>query len=328
MARIAAFVMSILALCVTAGCEHREFLYDVPSKRVPVTVEFDWKADPGANPEGMTVYFFRVGSKQTSGIAYDFKGREGGSLSLMPGVYSAICHNNDSDRHGFVGEASYDEFGLRLNDNRNAGDLHGNANSYLRNADERIAHSPDSMWVATIDMFAIDARDPLDPGRAEPIVLHFAMQPVVNHYTFHLRNPINFNKSLSVTATISGMAASVHPGRNSTGDETVTHLINMSPTADGNLRGDILAFGHCKGRPLDSRAGDEADVPHILIVYATMADGTRWSSVHDVTEQIHNSPTPDCVVLVDSVAFPQHGGGGGVSPSVGGWTGSSEPIGM
>lgn len=328
MSRIAAIIMSILVLCVTTGCEHREFLYDVPSKRVPVIVEFDWSADPGANPEGMTVYFFRVGSKQNTGFAYDFKGREGGTLSLMPGVYSAICHNNDSDRHGFVGEDSYDEFGLRLNDHRDAGDLHSNSNSYLRNADERIAHSPDSMWIATIEMFAIDSRDPLDPGRAEPLVLHFDMQPVVNHYTFHIKNPINFNKSISVSATISGMASSIHPGRGSTGDETVTHLFNMSPTADGNLRGDLLTFGHCKNKPFGARAEEDDDVPHVLVVYATMADGKRWSSVHDVTNQIHNSPTPDCVVLLDSIAFPKSTSGGGVSPSVGGWTGTSEPVGM
>lgn len=329
MTRAIAIIMSILALFANTGCQHREFLYEEPSKRVPVVVEFDWSGDPDANPKGMTVYLFRIGSKQSSSIAYDFKGREGGTLSLMPGVYKAICHNNDSDRHGFVGEDSFDEFGLRLNDHRDGGDLHSNSNSILRDAEERIAHSPDSIWVATIDMFVIDSRNPLDQGRAEPMVMHFDMQPVVNHYTFHITNPINFNKSISVSATVSGMASSIHPGRGTTGDETVTHLFNMSPTADGNLRGEILTFGHCKSRPLGARSDNDGDdVPHTLVVYATMANGERWSSVHDITNQIHNSPTPDCVVLLDSVAFPKPTSSGGVSPSVGGWTGSKEPIGM
>lgn len=322
-----ALVAVWIQLLITS-CEHREFLYEPLSRRVPVEVEFDWSDAPFASPEGMTVYFFRDGA--TSPIAYDFKGRDGGSITLAPGIYSAICHNNDSDRHGFVGSSSYDDFGIRLNDNRNAGDLNGNSHIQPRDSNERIAHSPDSMWVATIPMFEIKESDILATasakakGDAQAIVLRFAMQKVVNHYTFIIHNPINFTNSIYVSATISGMAGTHHPGRGMNGDETVTHLFSMTPSADGGLIGEILTFGHCGG---GSRA-DEGEPPHRFTVNAILANGSRWSSTHDVTDQIHNSPTPDCVVRIDSVAFPEQPGGegGGFSTSVEGWTGTRETI--
>lgn len=320
------FIMSLFSILLFSSCDHREFLYEKPSRRIPVKVEFDWTDDPGASPAGMTVYFFRAGSKSASPIAYDFEGREGGSLELSPGVYGAICHNSDSDRHGLVGEASFDEFGLRLNDHRDTGGLHSALLPRVDN--ERLAHSPDSIWIASIPVFEIPETDPLSKTKEGPVVLSFRMMTVVNHYTFIIHTPLNYTNSTYVSATISGMAGTVHPGRGVNGDETVTHLFDMKPTRDGGLRGDILTLGHCSGGPAGSRADEERT--HILVVNATLADGQRWSSTHDVTDQIHNSRLPDCVVRLDSVAFPKHtGSGGGLSPTVEGWTiGTHESVGM
>lgn len=325
-ARLMLLLSALLALAgMTASCDHREFLYENPSKRVQVTVEFDWSDDPGAMPEGMTVYFFREGSSARS--AFDFKGKKGGTISIMPGRYRAICHNNDSDRHGFTGEDDFDGFGIRLNDNRNAGDLLGR-NNYLRTGDERIAHSPDSMWVASLPLVEIEARDPVAPSA--PQIIRFRMLPVVNRYTFIIHNPLNFNNSISVGATVSGLAGTVHPSRGATGDETVTHYFSMSPLRDGGLFGEFLTFGHCGGRPLGSRSGEENEEgTHILVIHATMSNGKRWSSTHDITAQIHGSPVPDCVIRLDSLVFPEPPGGGGVAPTVNGWTnGTNEDISM
>lgn len=312
----------ILLVCIVAGCNHREFRTESPSQRAAVEVEFDWSLDPDASPAEMTVYFFRAGANYSRPIAYDLKGKNGGTVTLSPGVYAAICHNNDSDRHGFVGLNSFEEFGIHLNDNINTGGMQSGS-SYLKTGDERIAHSPDYMWVGSIAVVEIKSPDATSGGK--PQVVRFEMQPVVAHYTFHICNPENFNNSISVSATISGMAGTLHPGRGMTGEETVTHLFEMSPTPDGNLFGEILTFGHCGGNSLRSRA----DNAHILTIHATMADGKRWNSVHDVTDQIHNSPTTDCVIRLDSLSFPTSTGNeGGFSPTVGDWTGTQEPVGM
>lgn len=329
LARVSRLLWAMAVILIVTACNHREFEYELPSARVPVVVEFNWELDKDADPEGMTVYFYRDNS--TRAIAYDFSGKEGGQLTLLPGTYSAICHNNDSDVHGFVGYDSFDEFGLRLNDHRNAGNTQSFPAQRADGVEERIAYTPDPMWVSSIPVFVIEPSDNPDVKSRTPVVLRFDMQPVVHHYTVHITNPINFTGSMSVHATISGMASTVHPGKAVTGDETVTHHFTMQATSDGNLRADFLTFGHCGGNPLSSRVGDDDKELHILAVYATMPDGKQWSSVHDVTSQLHSSMTEDCVVRLDSVTFPagSSGSGGGWAPSVGDWGGGHrEPIGM
>lgn len=311
--------------CMLAACNHREFLMEEPSGRVPVLVEIDWSEDPEAAPAGMSVIFFRDGV--TRPVSYNLSGRDGGRVLLHPGIYSVLCHNNDSDRHGFVGTDSYHEYGIRLNDNRNPGSHYGISPGMLRGAEERIAHSPDSMWIASVETFEVHA--PLvAASKAEPDVLRLTMHPVVARYTFFIHNPVNFRRSMSVGATVSGMAGTVHPGRGATGDETVTHFFGMTPTDDGGLFGEFLTFGHCGGREVSSRADDVPDGTHMLTVHAVMADGSLWNYTHDITDKIHGSGQRDCEVHIDSIAFPPSGGGGGLSPTVGGWTGTKEEVGM
>lgn len=324
--RLARMLLMAVLACAASACNHREFLTESQSRRMPVAVEFDWTLDPEASPKEMTVYFFREGSKSTRPIAYDFKGRDGGKITLLPGTYAAIGHNNDSDRHGFVGYESYGDFGLRLNDNLNAGSTQGSP--HIRATDERIAHTPDPMWVSAIDV--VEIKDELTVGADSVQTVRFEMVPVVARYIFHVRNPINFNKSISVWATISGMASTVHPAPGMTGEETVMHMFDMQPTAEGNLYGEILTFGHCGGKQVRSRddaSGDDHG-PHVLTIHAAMADGKVWYSAHDVTSQIHGSATQDCVIQLDSITFPKGTSGGGFTPSVGGWTGDHEEIGM
>lgn len=323
---LALVVVSIFAL---TGCRHRDFLYELPSNKVPVTVEFDWTDEPDASAEGMTVYFFRVSPAASRAIVYDFIGRDGGNLSLSPGVYAAICHNNDPDCIGFVGADSFYDFGIRLNDNRASGWLNGPSVNAFKSGEERIAHSSQPLWVGSIASFEIKADDsPSSP--AQPRVVRFEMQNVVSRYTFFIHEPENYDKSIAVTASLSGLSGVVHPGRGMTGEETVTHLFNMAPLADGTLCGEFLTFGHCGGRSMGSRAGEAAVVvPHIMVIQATMPDGEKWTITRDVSDQIHTSEVTDCEIHLRELSFPEPGNaGGGIAPSVGGWTGSQENVGM
>lgn len=314
---MAGVMLLVILTDLLGSCRHREFLWEEPSARVPVSVEFDWSSDSTASPASMTVLLFRQGV--STPLIYDFKGHDGGRIMLMPGIYSAVCHNGDSDRHGYVGSESFENFGLRLNDNHNAGTRYGYSLAQIRSGDERIAHTPDSMWVAAIPSFNLAA--------GEGGILRFEMQPVVIHYTFIIHNPVNFTKAISVSATLSGMSGTVHPGLGVTGDETVTHFFEMTPTEDGGLYGEFLSFGHCGGRDLNSRDDDIGT--HILVIHATLNNGRKWSSTHDVTDRIHRyAPGVDCVVRLDSLVFPPPTGSGGWSPSVGDWSGNQEEISM
>lgn len=322
-------VLLLVCILLLSSCNHHDLTYSSTQRVVLVNVNFDWSNDPTAAPAEMTVYFFRDGAARNSlPIAYDFKGRDGGVIILPVGTYSAICHNADSDRHGFVGQTSFDEFGLRLGDLKNLGDFPSHPSSLPR-ADgaetERMANSPDSIWVAAIPHLEIAA--PLESAQDQ--MVSFIMQPVVHHYTFIIHNPVNFNSATSIMASVSGMSAIVHPGRGMTGEETVTHAFDMVPTADGGLIGHLLTFGHCGSNPVVSRQMTTPDSGlHSLVVYATLADGRNWYSTYDVTDQIHSSSVPDCVVELDSINLPPSSSGGGFQPTVGGWQGSGEIIGM
>lgn len=325
--------MGIILVCmVPQGCEHRDLCYEHPHTRVPLVVEFDWSSDVDASPNGMTVHFFRIGSRATSPYIFDFKGRDGGQIVLPAGVYAALCYNNDSDSHGFVGYDSHENFGLRLGDLQRLGNM-SLSPARLPRAEgaenERMANAPDSIWVASLSEVVVDAPVPGTGNTTSKAVVRFEMQTVVHHYTFIIHNPINFTNSISISASVSGMAGTVHPGRSMTGDETVTHAFEMTSTSDGGLVGHLLTFGHCSGNPIGARDSDSDDGVHKLVVYATLSDGQNWYSTHDVTAQIHGSHVADCVVELDSLALPKPSlSGGGLQPSVGGWKEYHETVGM
>lgn len=322
------YVIATLISLLFSSCDHREFLYEEPSSRAILEVEFDFSDYPGASPEGMTVIFYRKGSSRPS--TYEFKGSSGGKVNLAPGVYKAICHNNDSDRHGYISTHSYDEMGIRVIDNRDAAERYGLPAEALRNENERLAHYPDSLWVASIDNFVVEVPDRNESSQNAPSQrITFEMQSVVSCYKFYIHNVINFQSSLSPTATISGMAGTVHPGQGKTGEETVTHLFSLSRLNDGSLYGEMLTFGHCASNDFSSRTDSRADAsPHILVIRAMLNNGTYWESTHDVTEQIHNSEDKDCIIHIYNLEFPPASGPGGFYPTVGEWGGQKEEITM
>lgn len=281
-------------------------------------------------------------TRATTPFIFDITGREGATVMLPPGTYSAICHNSDSDKHGFVNRDSYEDFGLALSTVRSQGGMGSAAYTLRISADERIAHSPDSIWVGAVDNFIVQTRDALlaqesATGRGDkdsegsvggvPVtVVSITMQSVVQHYKFIIRHPINISTASSFAASVSGMPSTVHPGRGMTGEETVTHSFGMYKKPDGSLCGELLTFGHCSAKPIVTRAGKDKDLQagsasragddpdrilHLLKIQVTHKNGELTSSSHDVTGQIHeyedSSPgveIPEIVVELDTVVIP------------------------
>lgn len=328
------FPVSVIGILLTiwmtlSGCNHIEL--DYPSggtAPVKVKVTFNWESDPDASPEGMVVYFYRLDTKgsratKTAPATFEFKGREGGGLLLTPGIYAAICHNNDSDRHGYVGYKDYFEFGLRLTDLREGEGFNFRSVAELSFGDERFATTPDAIWISSMETIEIR-----ESSGDEVQVVGFDMHNVINTYTFIIRNPINYSTSMSIKAAITGMAGTIHPGQGLTGDETVTHTFAMAPLSGGGLIGRMLTFGHCSGTPISTREGSANEVDHHLVVSATKSDGKAWYSSHNVTSQIHEFQGSDVVVVLDSVEFPKAIEEEGWLPTITDWEGKTEFVGM
>lgn len=321
------WVMLIMLGYVVTGCKNRDLYPDDTYRvRVPVSVEFDWSGSPEADPASMSVYFFREGSP--SSLSFEFSGKDGQRIMLDSGVYDIICYNSDSGAHDIVDTDSYYDFALRLNDARRAGMFAISPSSLPKVVDERISNTPDPMWAATLERVEIKAPDSGEsPSTMADQIICLAPQTIVNNYRFIIRHPQNFHSSMSVSASVTGMASKVHPGRGLTGDETVTHFFSMHPASGGELHGNVIVFGHCSGKPIGVDRSDTDTVPHILTIYATMNDGKTWYSTHDVTDQIHFSVTPDCEVVVDSLELPKQSGTGGFYPVIDGWKDIVIPIG-
>lgn len=322
-------ILLLLAIATLVGCHHHDFDNSPVRRSVTIDILFDWSDDPSASPKEMTVYFFREGAPSSaSPYIFDLKGCEGGRVTLPAGTYSAICHNGDNDTHGYVGRNSYRDFGLRLSDLDQLDGLSLSPSTLPRTEgaeEERKAFTPGYIWISALPAVEISESD--TPG-----AVTFRMIPAVCKYKFIIHNPVNIESTRSIMATVSGMAGTLHPGRGLTGDESVTHLFNMTSGESGELTGEMLTFGHCTGRPVVSRRSGEDEVLHTLVVCATLANGRKWYSSHDVSSQFHaqsDMGITDIVVELDSLPIPQSSSGGGFRPEVGGWGGGShESIGM
>ncbi len=330
--------LSFLFVFLLSSCDHIELEYRQDVKRVRVEVEFDWTSDPEASPSEMVVYFYRIGdrsNKSTSNTragtryTFEFNGREGGLITLPPGQYAAISHNNDSGSHGFVGLDSYEEFGLSLRDFERA-TVSGNSDS------ERKAHIPDDIWCGTIPSILITVPEN-GSQEQEPLKAVFTMQSVVWNVTFVIHHPINYTSDTKVNADITGMSGKIHPASWLTGDETVTHTFPMTPDDKGNLVGHLRTFGHCTGRPAATRQDDNESDAKEALHFLHLTNGKGWKSSHNVTKQIHEyaetyHPTSrdEIIIEMDSVFLPEPTGsaGPGFIPTVGGWQGSQETVGM
>lgn len=263
----------------------------------------------------MSVFFFREGANNS--ISFEFAGREGRRITIRPGTYSVICYNSDSGAHGIINEDSFYDFGLHLHDVRRIGTQGLPPALFASENDERIANTPDEMWVDAVERIEISASP---EGGVNHIVLH--PKPAHSYVHCIVHDPENATGAMSIFATLSGMAGTIHPGRGVTGEETVTHSFNMSMTSGGKVEGRLNVFGHCSGNPY-GRADDVLcrGEKHILTLYCNGKDNELWYKSFDVTDQIHSQDGQENILVeLDHVDFPiQPSGGGGFIPSVNDW---------
>ncbi|MDE7381394.1 MAG: DUF5119 domain-containing protein [Muribaculaceae bacterium] len=310
-------------LIILNSCNHIELADEIPGDQVDVTIIFDWEGIDDAAPEEMSVHFFRTTKRSVRPYIYDFHDLNGGTIKLPPGIYSAICYNSDSDNHTLIGQNSFYDFGIRLGDYNDNGLLNQFPSLKPSIDEERIAHAPDKMWISSIESLEIGK----DTNTS--IVIRFKMIPIVNKYKFIIHHPINYTDAFSILGVVTGMTSTIHPGVFQTGNETVSHTFIFEKNNNGELIGELLTFGHCTNQAMKSEPSEDSEL-HSLRIHAVWKNGKNWVSSHDITSQIHNENNSSHIIEIDTVTFPNHSQGseGGFNPSVGGWTGNTEFIGM
>jgi hypothetical protein len=297
--------VSAALVMLTTGCEHKDLCYDHTANG-HVTVVFDWRNAPDANPETMSIYLYPKSGG--SGLRYDFVGRDGGTIEIAAGEYVAVCVNSDL-HYTYVqqGATSADDpddspaelykfFEVTSDNSSVTYNLDGvsplSAPRARGTEDERVAMSPEPFW--TDVQTDITVRNISDASKQ--VITLYPKQSYCK-YTVNLQNVENIDNVYEISATISGMAGGYYIARRSATNEVVTVPFAVSVDTDNaSAQGEFNTFGHCPGG--DNHA-------HTVLIYVIMKDGTKYYTTVDVTDQVHNAPDPyNVVISIDNLPLP------------------------
>ena len=311
-------VFAAAALLAFSSCEHKELCYN-HAHVVNLHVVFDWAKAPDASPESMSLYLFPEDGSEP--MRYEFVGRDGGTIRVPIGAYDAIGLNSDTEGVYYRNTERFGTFEATTQptDLLSAG-LNGlvsrteNAPRAEGSEEERIALPADRLWSASatglkLDMAAIDT-------------LVLSLDTSFCRYRVEIVNGENLKYVSGLSAALTGMAGGFLPADGRLSDERVTVPFGMSVTVpeEGDdagrevVVGETLVFGHCPG----------GSGTHNLVVYAILADGSKYAYTFDadeVTRQIHAAPDPRNVLIrLDGLPLPKPiTNGGGFHPEINEW---------
>ena len=262
---------------------------------VSVSVRFDWTDCPDAAPEAMSVWFYSLDDPSSEPRRYDLPGRDGGTVRIRPGSYRVLCLNADADAVIYDGTASWDGFRL-----------------YTRHLCGDLILEPNRMWASSLDELT------LAMGQKDADVV-FPMAPRTQTVVIDLLNVPNIARVSGMSASLSGMSASVRLVSGAQDGMHATIPFEFVREGDSTLTVSIETFCHCPG-------GITPDPgTHLLTLSATLSDGTLWSYTVDITGEMHDpgnlvGGSHLHIVLDGMIPVPELVvSGGGMIPSVGGW---------
>lgn len=314
-------IMVALFLTVTLSTCHNKELCEDHSHIHNVKVVFDWSNAPDANPKSVSAYFFSTSDGDAPGnIRYNFIGRNGGSIRLTSGYYSAIGMNNDhTDWAAFRGTDNIETFEIYTFDATMLSALGLDANSVPRARDtenERIATTPGMLWNNRQDGIMLNDED-------GDHTITFYPEEAICHYTVTILDVENLKylNGGSLDATLSGLAEGFYHGSHSPTNTPVTMPFEIKDNGTGNqLYAEFLTFGECS----------LTKAKHFLNVYMLFDDGTANFYTYDVTQQVASAPDPRHVnIVVRGLSLPKPiTNGGGFRPSIDDWEEVTEDLDM
>ena len=313
------------ALCVS--CEYKDLCYD-HNHVVPLQVIFDWTKAPEAQVKGMTVQYYNMNNLAADPVRYDYPGMDGGTARLGEATWQALAYNYDTETilyrdmqspatlEAYTRQSSIEE-GTQLS--------RSGMPRAVEAADEPVILEPDPLWAAVSDDIVLEL------GKThEPVV----MQPTrrVHELTVHIVNVPNLEYAGQFGAAVSGLAPSVKMATGELGEGCATQSFPLSVVGD-TLTATVHIFGHCPHLK-------EGQVnPHLLTVYAILADGSKWYHTVDISDEVHNTGAPDpgpapeddgdIVVDLDGLPVPKPiVNGSGFRPTIDGWQGVEIDVSM
>lgn len=306
-------------MAVMTSCEHKDLCYN-HAHGVEVEVIFDWRDAPDANPKSMSLYLFPKEGGEP--IRYEFTDRNGGIIRVPIGEYDAMCQNSDTENVFYRNTGQHTTFETTT---REATLLSGLSSLGVRSdsaprADgtdnERTLLSPDMLWTDHSEGIWVKLN-------VEKQTITLYPKTSVCKYTVEIRNAANLKYVHGISGSLSSLAGGLLPGvgADALTDELVTVPFDAYIGTDDAgektiVTGGLQTFGHC---PLPSNR-------HQLVIYAVLADDSKWYYTYDVTEQIHSAPDQRNVhIILDGLPLPKPiVNGGGFQPTVDEWKSEKE----
>ena len=134
----------------------------------------------------------------------------------------------------------------------------------------------------------------------------------------------NLQYTNGIGGAISGVAASRFIASGELGGQTVTEAFSVSKGGDAVLEASVNIFG------IDTAL---TDTPHLLTIYAVLADGSKWYYTIDVTDKIRQASQQEddgtIMIEVDGLPIPKPIiNGSGFQPTIDTWQGVEIEVGM
>lgn len=298
--------VAVMLLSLLAACEHKDLCYSHPHSS-QVEVVFDWVNAPDADPVTMSLYLYPKNGSEP--MRYEFTDRNGGIITVPPGLYDAVCVNSDKETQRIQNKERMETFEVTTSNTRSLIGMLASKSETAPRArgaeDERNVLEPEALWSDHAEHI-----DLTDDTKSHKIVLTPKQRVII--CSVEIRNVENLRHVNGISAALTGMSGGWLAGIDELTDEKVT--IPFEVNADSRktmLTGQLTSFGHC---PKEEGA-------HKLMIYAQMSDDNTYFYEMDVTDQLHDpsqDPTHIKIVL-DKLPLPKPITGGGLQPTVKEW---------
>jgi len=315
-------LLSVVLLLLAATACQKDLVRWPNHLMTHYNVNFDWTDCPSADPSLMMFVAFPTDGNQK--VEYGIKKKTGGEVNLAAGEYKAIAYNDDAGNILANGDL-WDDFYLYTP--LTTLDLYSSmfATRSIPRAEgseeEDIVEEPDMVWTSS-------KADVPRAGDNESESVTLLMQPAVYVFHFTITNVANLDHVIDLAATISGMSRTMKP---STGLPTENHCtipVSVSRKDEKTLFCEVRSFGHCPNHDYSLSTEQEGDANHHLMVYARLADGSKWYYDFDVKKEIHNSENivieeegnVEVNIKLDDLPFPRSiSEDSGLHPNVENW---------
>jgi hypothetical protein len=146
---------------------------------------------------------------------------------------------------------------------------------------EPVILEPDPLWAAASEPFTLKLPTSSSTASEEATTIVMYPTPRYREVTVTINNVPNLQYTGQFAGALSGVAPSVIMETGEIRDGKVTEAFTAQVQGQSTLQMTFRIFGHCPD-------GDHGNVnAHLLTVYVTLADGSKWYYTTDVTNQMH-----------------------------------------